>query len=61
MRVRTSDDQFSDFGRDQYESELMKAWMLDNGWSVSFSRDPEEIFMLVEEFGEDADFNLINS
>lgn len=42
---------------EQLEHERMKAWMLEHGWSIAFSCNPEEIYLLIEEHGDESDFD----
>lgn len=51
-----------DFNRDdQYHHERMKRWMSDHNWSTSSILSPEDILILIEEQGEEANFNNIQT
>lgn len=41
---------------EQVQHEKTKAWMLEHGWSVSYSEDPADVYeLLLEESDSDED------
>lgn len=46
---------------EQLIHERFKQWMVTAGWSISYSRDPLDIFILIEEHGEDLTNDDLNT
>lgn len=54
-------DEISSEWAEQVASERMKAWMQSHNWSISFSADPADVYMFIQEHGDDADFDDFSS
>lgn len=45
---------------EQSAHERFKQWMTDAGWSTSYGRNPQDIFILLEEHGDDLSNDDLN-
>lgn len=53
-------DTFSLERAEQSAHERFKQWMADAGWSTSYGRNPLELFILIEERGDDLSNDDLN-
>lgn len=45
---------------EQTAHERFKQWMVNAGWSTSYGRNPQDIFILIQEHGDDLSNDDLN-